>query len=58
MAGEADKLKGRMKEAAGAMTDNDELRREGKMDQAAGKVKDAANRAVDKVKKAVDRAVD
>ena len=58
MAGEADKLKGRMKEAAGAVTDNDELRRDGKMDQAAGKVKDAATRAVDKVKKAVDRAVD
>jgi uncharacterized protein YjbJ (UPF0337 family) len=58
MAGEADKLKGRMKEAAGAMTDDDRLRREGKMDQAAGKVKDAATKAVDKVKRAVDRATD
>jgi uncharacterized protein YjbJ (UPF0337 family) len=58
MAGEADKLKGRMKEAAGAMTDDDRLRREGKMDQAAGKVKDAAGKAVDSVKRAVDRATD
>lgn len=52
MAGEADKVKGRVKEAAGAITDNDRLRREGKVDQAAGKVKNAANKAVDKVKKA------
>ena len=54
MAGEADKLKGRAKEAAGAITDNDRLRREGKVDQAAGKVKNAASKAVDKVKKAFD----
>ena len=54
MAGEADKVKGRVKEAAGAITDNDRLRREGKVDQAAGKVKDVANKAVDKVKKALD----
>jgi len=58
MAGEADKMKGRIKEAAGAMTDDDRLRREGKLDQAAGKVKDAATKAVDKVKRAVDRATD
>ena len=58
MAGEADKMKGRVKEAAGAIADDDKLRREGKMDQAAGKVKDAATRAVDKVKHAVDRATD
>jgi len=35
MAGEADKAKGRIKEAAGALTDDDKLRREGKIDQAA-----------------------
>jgi len=53
MAGEGDKVKGRIKEAAGALTDDDSLRREGKMDQAAGKTKDAVNRAVDAVKHAV-----
>ena len=53
MAGEADKAKGRIKEAAGALTDDDKLRREGKVDQAAGKTKDAVNRAVDAVKEAV-----
>jgi len=53
MAGEADKVKGRVKEAAGAITDDDRLRTEGKVDQAAGKVKDAANKVVDSVKRAV-----
>jgi len=53
MAGEADKAKGRIKEAAGALTDDDKLRREGKIDQAAGKTKDAVNRSIDAVKEAV-----
>ncbi len=53
MSGKADEIKGRVKEAAGAISDNDELRREGKVDQAAGKVKQAAEKAVDAVKNAV-----
>lgn len=53
MSGKADEVKGRVKEAAGAITDNDQLRREGKVDQAAGKVKQAAEKAVDAVKNAV-----
>jgi len=52
-AGMMDKAKGRAKEAAGALTDDDKLRREGKLDQAAGAVKNAAEKAVDKVKEAV-----
>ena len=51
--GTTDKVKGRVKEAAGALTDDDELREEGKIDQAAGKVIDAAEKAIDKVKRAV-----
>jgi uncharacterized protein YjbJ (UPF0337 family) len=51
--GTLDKAKGRAKEAAGALSDNDKLRREGKTDQAAGAVKNAAERVVDKLKKAV-----
>ena len=35
MSGKTDKVKGRIKEAAGALTGNDELREEGKTDQAA-----------------------
>jgi uncharacterized protein YjbJ (UPF0337 family) len=52
MAGEGDKIKGRAKEAAGAVTDDDELRREGKAEQTAGEVKEKANQAVDKAKEA------
>jgi len=51
--GTVDKAKGRVKEAAGALTNDDKLRREGKLDQAAGAVKNAAEKAVDKVKEAV-----
>jgi uncharacterized protein YjbJ (UPF0337 family) len=53
MSGKADEMKGRVKEAAGAITDDDELRREGKIDQAAGKTKEAVEKTVDKVKDAV-----
>lgn len=52
MTGKKDQVKGRIKEAAGALTDNDQLRREGKIDQAAGKVKETAQKVVDKVKDA------
>ena len=51
--GTIDKAKGRVKEAAGALADDDELREEGKIDQAAGAVKNAAEKVVDKVKHAV-----
>jgi uncharacterized protein YjbJ (UPF0337 family) len=50
MSGKADEFKGRVKEAAGAMTDDDQLRREGKVDQAAGKTKQAVEKVVDKAK--------
>ena len=53
MSGTTDKATGRLKEAAGALTDDDELRDEGKLDQAAGKVKDTAEKLVDKVRDAV-----
>ena len=50
MSGTADDLKGRTKEAAGALSGDDDLKREGKVDQAAGDVKDKLDGAVDKVK--------
>lgn len=55
MSGKTDELKGRVKEATGAMTDDDRLRREGKVDQATGKIKQTAEHAIDKAKDAVDR---
>ena len=51
-----DKAKGRLKEAAGALTDNDKLRQEGKTDQMVGKVKETANKVIDKAKKLVEDA--
>lgn len=45
-----DEAKGRAKEAAGALTGDDDLKREGKTDRAAGSVKEKVESAVDKVK--------
>lgn len=53
--GTTDDLKGRAKEAGGALTGDDDLKREGKVDQATGKVKDAVGAVSDKVKDAVSR---
>jgi uncharacterized protein YjbJ (UPF0337 family) len=53
-----DKGKGRMKEAAGDLTGDRDLKREGKVDRAAGGVKDKAGKAADKVKDAVSRRRD
>ena len=39
--GAADEAKGRIKEAGGSLTGDDSLKREGKVDKATGKVKDA-----------------
>jgi uncharacterized protein YjbJ (UPF0337 family) len=52
MHGKGDEMKGRVKEAAGALTGNKKMKREGKIDQAAGKTKQAASNAIDKVKRA------
>ena len=49
-----DKAKGHAKEAAGDLTGNKSLEREGKMDQAGGSVKGAAKRAKDEVDESVD----
>jgi uncharacterized protein YjbJ (UPF0337 family) len=50
--GKSDELKGRVKEAAGALTGDRKLKQEGKADQAAGKVKQKVEKVVDKVRKA------
>ena len=49
-----DDAKGRVKEAAGDLTDDDSLKNEGKVDKATGKVKDAVGDASDKVKDVVN----
>ena len=50
-----DEAEGRIKEAAGDLTGDKDLQREGKVDQAAGKAKDAVDDAGEKVKDALDR---
>jgi uncharacterized protein YjbJ (UPF0337 family) len=51
--GTIDDAKGRVKEAAGDLTGDEGLQREGKVDQATGTVKDVVDDAADKVKDAV-----
>ena len=52
--GTKDDLKGRTKEATGALTGDRSLKNEGKVDKASGKVKNAVGDAADKVKGAVN----
>lgn len=55
MGGEVDKASGRIKEAAGDLTDNKELKGRGKAQRAAGNVKDAGSTLGDKVENAANR---
>lgn len=48
--GTKDDAKGRIKEAAGSLTGDQELKDEGKVDRASGKVKDAVGSVADKAK--------
>ncbi|HWO83861.1 MAG TPA: CsbD family protein [Solirubrobacterales bacterium] len=50
-----DDAKGRVKEAAGSLTGDDELKNEGKVDRATGAVKDGLDKATDKVKDTVGK---
>ena len=50
-----DEAKGRMKEAAGDITDNDDMKREGKADRMGATVKEKATEVVDKAKDLIDR---
>jgi uncharacterized protein YjbJ (UPF0337 family) len=54
----SDDLKGRAKEAVGDLTDNPDLKREGKADRAAGKVKEVVSDAKDRLEDAVDNVRD
>jgi uncharacterized protein YjbJ (UPF0337 family) len=48
--GNLDQAKGRVKQAVGDLTGDDDVRREGQIDEQAGKAKQKASDAVDKVK--------
>lgn len=54
MSGATDKISGRVKQAAGDLTDNEDLRDEGEREETAGKVKDTIDDVADKAEDAVD----
>ena len=51
--GKSDELKGRVKEAAGALVDDKKLKQDGQNDQVVGKVKQKVEKLADAVKKSV-----
>jgi len=53
--GSADKVRGRLKKAAGDLTDDDDLHRSGQIDEAAGKVKDTIERGVNRTRDRLKR---
>ena len=54
----ADKIKGRIKEAVGVITDNDRLKSEGQTEQAVGEAKEVAEKVKDTVKRVVEKVRD
>jgi uncharacterized protein YjbJ (UPF0337 family) len=52
--GRTDELMGRVKEAAGVLTGDAKLKREGQLDQTVGRVEQAAEKLIDKVKGTVE----
>ena len=55
MSGNAEEIKGRIKEAVGDLADNQDLKDSGKADKAAGKLKQGAERVIDKARDAVKK---
>ncbi len=53
--GTKDDVKGRLKEAGGDLTDDKEMKNEGKVDRATGTVKDKADDAADKAKDVIGK---
>lgn len=47
---DSDQVKGKIKQAAGDLTGDDDLKNEGKADETAGNIKDKVGDLVDKVK--------
>jgi uncharacterized protein YjbJ (UPF0337 family) len=58
VSGESDQMKGRIKQAAGDLTDDGDLKREGQRDEAAGKLKNTVDDVKDKVDDAIDSVKD
>lgn len=56
MARQIDEAKGRTKQAAGDLTDDEKLKREGRIDRAVSSVKEKVDSVADKVSETVDDA--
>jgi uncharacterized protein YjbJ (UPF0337 family) len=56
--GNLDEAKGRAKQAVGDLTDDDDMRREGKVDERAGQAKDKVGDLKDKAEDAIDKLKD
>lgn len=55
MSGKIDEIKGRVKEAVGDLSDDQNLKDSGKVDKAAGKAKQAAERLIDKGRSSIKK---
>ena len=58
MGEKTDQVKGRVKEAVGSLTDDKDLKREGRTDRLAGEAKEKLGHAKDKVEEVIDKAKD
>ena len=58
MSGKKDQIKGQLKEAAGVVTGDKRLEREGRGDRAAGNIKQKVGEVADKVKEKAEDIVD
>ena len=58
MGGKMDQATGKVKEAAGVLTGDKKLEREGKVQHAAGDIKEKAKEIADDVKKTTEKVVD
>ncbi len=56
MAGKADQMKGKAKEAVGDLTGNEDLKSEGRADRQAGEAKEKVSKVEEKVEEVIDRA--
>jgi uncharacterized protein YjbJ (UPF0337 family) len=54
MSSNSDQVKGRLEEAVGALTDDDKLKRKGKVDQRAGDAKEVVQDVADKAEEVID----
>jgi len=58
MGEQTDKVKGRAKQAVGAITGDEKMKREGRVDEDAGRVKEKAENVVDAVRDKVKDVTD